>query len=316
MNMTQLAESYLALNHYSADSQAKIRTSAKLFDERADVSVECISDISIGVFREKTLAVAKPVTYNGYLRYLRLLGDYALLRGLITINWFRQARQATVVANPQIKFMDDDLINSLMHHIDQNGGRYDPDWFWRTVISLLFYTGIRRKQLVSMRMRDLDLAKSRLHLRAEGSKTTRAWSIPIHPILRDILARYLERVERDMGRPLAPNDAVFNARRHNPQYNESLENPGFMVPMAITDFFKRVNKHTGLGITPHRFRHTLATRLCNPDEGEPDLFAVQRLLGHTMIQTTRGYVNTPLTRIETVFSALQVPETLNFSRFK
>ena len=80
-----------------------------------------------------------------------------------------------------------------------------------------------------------------------------------------------------------------------------------MPSVAITDFFRRVNKQTQLSVSAHKFRHTLATKLCNPDIGEPDLFVVQQLLGHTMIQTTRLYVKTSLGRMNCAMDKITLP---------
>lgn len=65
-----------------------------------------------------------------------------------------------------------------------------------------------------------------------------------------------------------------------------------MPAASVTGFFKRVNKRTKLGVSAHKFRHTLATKICNPTDGEADIFSAQQILGHTMIQTTRSYVKT------------------------
>jgi integrase len=68
---------------------------------------------------------------------------------------------------------------------------------------------------------------------------------------------------------------------------------------SITGFFKKLSRNTDSKIGAHRLRHTLATELCNPTDNDapPDLFTVQHILGHTSLQTTRGYVKTSMTRM-------------------
>ena len=64
MKLITLAEEYLALCAYSKDTESKIRTSAKLFDERAGVEIEHLTAADIGQFKSATLSLAKPITYN------------------------------------------------------------------------------------------------------------------------------------------------------------------------------------------------------------------------------------------------------------
>src|SRR5690606_10172883 len=222
-------------------------------------------------------------------------------------NHFRSVKLAPA-DYPLPKTISDNDLWTLLSHLVENQRLYEPAWFWVCVIKTLYYTGIRRRQLVTLQRRDLDFATRSIYLRATGSKTRREWTIPMHSAIIDDLALVIENAEQVLGRKLSPSDSVFNICIHNKQYEKCSANPGQMKATSITDFFKRVNRRTGLNVSPHKFRHTLATRVCNPVHGEPDIFAAQVLLGHTSIKTTRGYVTTSPRRLERMMEGLDMPD--------
>ncbi len=133
-------------------------------------------------------------------------------------------------------------------------------------------------------------------LRYEGSKTLREWKIPLHDELALNLRVLIDRSELLTGRKLTGNDYLFQVCRLNKRYKD--DGKGRMQAESVTRFFKRLSRRTGLKIGAHRFRHTLATALCNPDDGTtPDIFVAQAILGHTSLQTTRNYVTTSMHRM-------------------
>lgn len=308
MEFVELATEYCDLNVFNEESRSIIMWSAKLFDRRARCSVENLSPAAIAQFKSETLRKAKAVTYNGYLRYLRLLGDFGVEHGYMQKNWFRHAKTAPS-EQPLPKVMSDNTLWQLVDYVADRPNRCRPNWFWIAVIKTLYSTGIRRRQIVGIRRKDVDFDKSQLLLRLETSKTGREWSIPLHEMALDAIREVIDRTEVVLGRPLQPEEPVFNVCRFNHRYQPDEGNPDFMRARSVTDFFKGVKAKTGLKVGAHRFRHTVATKLCNPTEKEvePDIFGVQSLLGHTSVQTTRCYVQTSVSRLERLVDTLEIP---------
>lgn len=308
MDFRSLAVEYAdrnIFNHETRDAMVRI---ADLFGRRA--SCPTLSDFSLDAvirFKTETMRVAKAVTYNGYLKYLRIVADFGVEEGLLEKNHFRSVKLAPT-EYPLPKTISDNDLWTLLSHLVENKHLYEPVWFWVSVIKTLYYTGMRRRQLVTLKRRDLDFSSRTLYLRAEGSKTRREWAIPMHSAIIDDLQLVVESAEKILGHKLSASDAVFNICIHNKQYERCSVTPGQMKATSITDFFKRVNRRTGLKVSPHKFRHTLATRVCNPSQGEPDIFAAQILLGHTSIKTTRGYVTTSHMRLERMMESLEMPD--------
>src|SRR5690606_14694512 len=126
-----------------------------LFCRRSEIdNVEDVSLTIIGIFKTRTLEIARPVTYNGYLRYMRLVFDYAVSRGYANENLFRTVRVAPIGAVPR-KIIERETIEEVSKHLFENPTKYKPCWFWLSVIYTLYFTGMRRRQLVSLKLRDI-----------------------------------------------------------------------------------------------------------------------------------------------------------------
>ncbi len=139
------------------------------------------------------------------------------------------------------------------------------------VIELLFSTGIRVSELCQLKARDLDLADGTLRIFGKGKKE-RIVQIT-NPEVLALLRRY-QRV------CVAPRGgAFFQSRLGNPLSDQSVR--------SAVQKYTRLAGYQGR-VTPHMFRHTLATLLL--EEGV-DIRYIQQLLGHSSIKTTQIYTH-------------------------
>lgn len=242
-------------------------------------------------FREQVLARAQATTWNNYLRHLRVIGNFAVRRGYAKKNIFAQIKSAPTHYYRK-KTVDDILINRAFSLLGaavdvDSKDHLHPRWFWAIVMKILYSTGMRRRQLVEMRWKHLDLEAGVLLLVAQGSKTRREWQVPLMPemtcALKYLRIRTLERVGNDD----ISNNQVFNVTLFYDRYSGVT-----MTEEQLSGFFRRLSDELGRRITPHRFRHTLATKLLQGPH--PDIKAVQGLLGHIDMRTTLGYVELDL----------------------
>ncbi len=307
MTLQELARRSVDLHVYSKDTEDTILRVARLFEERSGVTqLEDIGPESLLRFKALTLNSAKAVTFNGYLGHLKALGSFAEAEKIVTENPFKKQRAAPK-SLPTPKVVSDATFIDAIRHLTLNHERYNPAWFWKTVIRTIYYTGIRRRQLVSIQMRDLNLASQTLKASAHGSKTRREWNIPLHPALIPTLKMLIRKTEAALARPLRPDDYLFVVRRFNHRYALNKDNPGQMKREQVSGFFKRLSGQIKGNIGAHRLRHTTATTLCNPNDGNPDVFAAQDLLGHTELSTTRIYVQNDIRRTRTAVNQLTEP---------
>lgn len=141
------------------------------------------------------------------------------------------------------------------------------------MIGILTFCGIRRNELVSLEMRDIDLMAGYLTVRAETSKSKRLRRIPINPHLRFYLNEYFHERKRNNCRSqylLVSNRGDRKLTLH-----------------GLKHWVARISRASGVKFHLHRFRHTFATNLAMQDVG---IVKIQRLMGHTDIKMTQTYL--------------------------
>lgn len=251
-------------------------------------------------FRDQVLARAKSTTWNNYLRHLRVLGNFTVRMGYASKNPFKEIKLAPVPRKRK-KTLDDKLIKQALDILGDAADGSDTDqlqprWFWVIVIKVLFSTGIRRHQLIEMCWRHVDLEQGVLLLVVDGSKTRREWEIPLLPaVVSELIFLRKRTLER-----LSTNDIsalqVFNVTLFNDRYMHDV-----MTEEQLSGFFRRLSRTLGKTISPHRFRHTLATKLLRGPY--PDIKTVQDLLGHTDMRMTLEYVEVDMDNLRSLLSA-------------
>jgi integrase/recombinase XerD len=157
----------------------------------------------------------------------------------------------------------------------------------RAMLELLYATGMRVTELVSLDMNNLHLDPRSPFVRCVG-KGAKERSIPIHDHALEALNGYLEE-----GRPLLVRDrneaALFVNRR-----GERLTRQGFWL--ILKGYAKSAN--LGKEVTPHTLRHSFATHMLR---GGMPLRNVQEMLGHANISTTQVYTHLTSDHVREVY---------------
>jgi Site-specific recombinase XerD len=244
-----------------------------------------------------------PATYNNYRRHL-----FCLLRWCEIQGWDAGITLKNVKAANEIglgkKTMELIPLRDAMRKVGKEETSALPGWFWVNVMKFLYFSAVRRRQLVGLCWGDIDRKRMTILLRAEHSKTKMEWTIPLAPalleVLEDVQARSSEVMEAVHGRKLRRDDQVFNVTLFSGCYRENGKPASKMTVDHVSGAFKRIKKSTGMEISAHRFRHTAATKLAK----EGDLKELQQLLGHTNLSTTMGYVAPDITRMRNMMGGL------------
>lgn len=144
----------------------------------------------------------------------------------------------------------------------------------RALLEILYATGLRVTELVSLNVDDVNLASGTLRLVRAKDKAERI--VPIHQRAIGPLTNYLDQGRIQLLRdPTEP--ALFLNHR-----GRRLTRQGLWL------IVKHYVREVGIveDVTPHTLRHTFATHLI---EKKADLEYVQELLGHANISTTQVY---------------------------
>lgn len=155
------------------------------------------------------------------------------------------------------------------------------------IVRVLFSTGLRRAEVVGMRLNDVDLEAGRGIVTAGKFGHQRVFFIP--PALAEALRAWLA------VRPKSDHDHVFLSVHPN---KKGLYQP--LRPDALNDVIGRLRTAAGVPaevkLSPHMFRHAFATEAAKAGNA----FALQQLLGHSDIKTTEIYVHVDVTELRRV----------------
>jgi integrase/recombinase XerD len=145
----------------------------------------------------------------------------------------------------------------------------------RAMLELLYATGLRVTELVSLNMEDVNMAPPHPYVRCMG-KGQKERTIPIHEQAAVAVTDYLNEGRAALVKH-RNESALFVNRR-----GERLTRQGFWL--ILKQYAKEAN--ITKPVTPHTLRHSFATHMLR---GGAPLRNVQELLGHANISTTQVY---------------------------
>ena len=140
----------------------------------------------------------------------------------------------------------------------------------RAILEVLYASGIRRAEVASLDLGDVDLERRIMRVTGKGNKQR---TVLINEAAADAMRAYLGH------RPRTNDPAFFIGRRG--------ERLGVR---AVWEIVKTIERLSGLVVhaTPHVMRHSFATHLL---ENGADLMTIKELLGHESLATTQIYTN-------------------------
>lgn len=293
MTPEKLLREYL-VDHDLRPASAKIYGAAikkleKNFGNAVDV--ETIDRRDVLALRNKLIegGLSKR-SWNTYSNHLRTIWGYGIEYGILPNTDVNPFKKTTVIApKRQSKIIAGEAIvrarrwlRSLADQEESTGdrARITPAWFWLATFEMFYYTGIRLNALLCIRLKDVDWDRRLVLVRGETEKTHREFRIPI----MDGLAPHIQRLVDEAGRAgFAADDQLFNVNRFSRHYKRHEMNSDQVEAM-----YKKLIIRLGVRMTPHRFRHTLATDLMK--QPERNIHLTKNLLNHSNIATTMSYI--------------------------
>lgn len=155
------------------------------------------------------------------------------------------------------------------------------------IVSLLYSTGIRRAELISLNHDSFDQSRRVLHVLGKGDKMR---EIPLTESICEEISLYLQTQGSLKCADMAPGAPLLQTSRG-----------GRLYPVFVD---RAVKSELGNGAlfsgrkSPHVLRHTLATELL---EAGADLNSIKELLGHSSLAATQVYTHNSIERLQTVY---------------
>ncbi len=216
------------------------------------------------------------------LSSIRGLFQYLIREGVMKNN---PAKQVSAPRGEQRlpKTCDAEQIGRLLDHNSSDDELLVRDL---AMFELMYSSGLRLAELVSINLTDLDIGQRQLIVTGKGNKTR---YLPIGSRAVEAIRRWL-RIRLNFFR-VEDHEALFISRLGN---RISARN----VQCRLNALVKR--RALDQPLSPHALRHSFATHLL---ESSGDLRAVQELLGHANINTTQIYTHLDFQHLARVYDA-------------
>lgn len=153
----------------------------------------------------------------------------------------------------------------------------------RLIVELLYSTGMRRNELIQIKLSDVDLSNGNLKVLGKRNKER---FIPLLKSVQNSLQEYIL-IRSELNPSI---DYLFFTDKQNKLYPT-------LVYRIINEYFSTVS--TKVKKSPHVLRHSFATHLLN--EGA-DLNSVKELLGHSSLASTQVYTHSSLGTLKEVYN--------------
>lgn len=204
-----------------------------------------------------------PQTINGHIISVR--GFYTYLRNEEAVQIKNPVVRGLALRLPQPlpQHLRDDDVALFLASIKKNRDK--------AIFMLMLRCGFRVEEVANLTINAIDYRRSQIMIRCGKGAKDRV--VYISNDAAEALANYLRQ------RPVTREHKVFLVEK----------GPCKGKPLSVRGIQKRIEyyaKKSGIKVSCHQLRHTMATQLLNADA---DLVTIQDLLGHTRIKTTQRY---------------------------
>ncbi len=225
---------------------------------------------SCGSFRSKATVYATMSTMRGF-------GDHLVRHGLWQRNplrWMKGPKVSPYSRMP--KRIDRTHMEAMWREAASRHGDYSAH-LWVTILSMLYGTGLRRGELERLNVDALDREEGTL--RIDGRKTGRERCLPLPETVLRCLEAYLPLRHNQLEQCGCLEESALLISRNGRRLSGT----------AISNGVRAISRRAQVPMhSLHQFRHTCASDLL---EAGVHLAEVQRVLGHSVIQTTVRYVH-------------------------
>ena len=221
-------------------------------------------------------------TVNRKISVLRSYYKFLLKTGTIKISPLKKHKPLKESKKINVPFTVKEISDVL------DGNYFSTDYnghLERSIITLLYYTGIRRAELITLKLTNLDLNTHKIKVLGKRNKER---LIPLLPEAVSCMRTYLK-YRKELNK-IIDDKFLFLSELGNKLKDA-------FVYKTVNNYFSKVS--TKVKRSPHMLRHSFATHLL--DNGA-DLNAVKELLGHESIAATQVYTHTSMEQIKKIYS--------------
>ena len=198
----------------------------------------------------------------------------------LEINPLSKHKALKVPKKVQVPFSEKEIISVLQLFDDKNDFESLRD---KLIVELFYSTGIRRSELVHIKIEDIDIANETFKVLGKRNKER---YIPLIKSVQKTLLKYLD-FRKEIK---ASQSYLFITKKGKILYDT-------FVYRVINNYFSTVSSKVKK--SPHIIRHSFATHLLNQGA---DLNSVKELLGHSSLASTQIYTHSSLGKLKEVYN--------------
>jgi integrase/recombinase XerC len=179
-------------------------------------------------------------------------------------------------------FVSEESLDNLLDKYEFGAGF--PGIRNRTIIEMLYLTGMRRAELIGLKENDVDLLAGTIKVTGKRNKQR------IIPLLKSFIPRLEEYIKlKDEAMPVKEDGWFFITDKGNKLYDKYVYNTVRGYLSMVTTIEKK---------SPHVLRHTFATHMLNHGA---DLNSIKELLGHSNLSATQIYTHNTFEKLKRVY---------------
>lgn len=260
-NLSRLKKRMVASNLSDSTIKAYTRSVAKLlsfhdFIDPKDMEIDDVIDFLSNLVEEHQINWRTQKMYTAGLRYfwsqVRLEPDFAQL-----IPYPKEKPSLpTLLSREDLTKLFDGCLNPKH----------------RVLFRLLYSSGLRRSEVLSLKIKDVDTADGKCRLRINKGKGGKDRYVPLSIAVRDELREYYKAA--------LPVEYLFNGQIKGEAMSESAVRHAFNAALTKSKL--------PASITLHTLRHSFATHAL---EHGMHIKQLQQILGHSSVNTTMIYLH-------------------------
>ena len=252
------------------------------YSEERQLQVETVTQGNVSTYLDYLAGQGKSnATVSRCLASLKGFFGYLLREGIVDVN--PAIHVATAKAEKKLpQVLTGKEVERLLAQpkcTDMKGYRD------KAMLELLYATGIRVTELISLNISDVNLTGSFIHCESKGKERI----IPLYPAAVDALAVYIQNIRPQMIADMDETALFVNVS------GDRMSRQGFWK--IVKSYQEKA--HIDKDITPHTLRHSFATHLL---EIGADLRSIQEMMGHSDISSTQVYAQLVKQHLKSVYN--------------
>jgi site-specific recombinase XerD len=211
-------------------------------------------------------------TVDTYARRLKCFFDWLIVRDELDQNPVNLKDLPTPVYDDN-RALDQQRIEKIIVAIVQNSKNTFVKHRDLAMVNVFMFCGVRRGELLGIRVTDVDFGKGVLRINGATSKSKTTRYVPLNRVVLQSLDEYMTaRKQR-----CVQCEYLWVSDTRDAKFTEH----------GLNHWVKRIRTWSGVKFHVHKFRHSFAVALA---KGKNNIVFIQKLLGHTDLRMTQKYL--------------------------